>query len=306
MVGLCVYTVGANALNSSVVAHGNRLPVHHFGELATTSFSFLGDIQYFVVPAGVTSITVTITGASGGDATVSGQTGYGGKGGVISNYVLTVFPGETLHVYIGGQGLSNGEAGFNGGGDACISAQFLAGSGGGASDVRREPWGPPDRLIVAGGGGGGYGPFGSAGGNAGYPMGSAGTKGSGTNNPGGGALAAAGGSAGGGSCGSPGALGLGGSCCSGSQGPGGGGGYYGGGTGQATGAGGGNSYAPGTPMTSIAATSGPGSATFTYTVPPSASPTVAPSAKPSPAPGFVPLFLPAQVSSPVQVRARLP
>ena len=58
---------------------------------------------------------------------------------------MPVTPGQTLHVYVGGQN------GYNGGGLGVAPG----GNGGGASDVRVLPGAVSDRVIVAGGGGGG-------------------------------------------------------------------------------------------------------------------------------------------------------
>jgi hypothetical protein len=74
--------------------------------------------------------------------------------------VLNVTPGNTLHIYVGGHGLSSisgiAAGGFNGGGQGYASSSFEPGNGGGgASDVRLNTTALASRVIVAGGGGGG-------------------------------------------------------------------------------------------------------------------------------------------------------
>ena len=126
----------------------------------TTTFSYTGSQQEFVVPAGVTSVHVLAVGGPGGDALAP----YGGLGGAPAEVSgnLEVLPGQTLYVEVGGPGT---DASFDG-----IAHAFNGGSyggqggtgGGGASDVRlisRPEEDTPEslfsRLIVAGGGGGG-------------------------------------------------------------------------------------------------------------------------------------------------------
>jgi hypothetical protein len=115
-------------------------------------FPYTGDPQEFVVPAGVTSISVSAYGASGGDgwnADGAGSTaGRRGLGGNIQA-TLDVTPGETLCLYVGGAGVDgaprtsnwppSGTGGWNGGGDGRTSGGgSVGGGGGGASDIRRE------------------------------------------------------------------------------------------------------------------------------------------------------------------------
>ncbi len=127
----------------------------------------------WVVPAGITTATFELRGASGGLAGGS----VGGKGGK-AVATIAVTPGETLHINVGGAGFnaassgvpSSTGAGTNGGGasgfycHSSVSDQSICqgGGGGGASDVRQGGTGLPDRVLVAGGGGG-------AGGTSGTP-----------------------------------------------------------------------------------------------------------------------------------------
>jgi hypothetical protein len=154
------------------------------------TFKFTGAAQSFVVPANVTTITVTAYGASG-----ASQNNYkGGNGGEIKA-ALPVSAGETLYVVVGGEGAvdsgySNGLGGFNGGGNGGLPNDFyLSGGygGGGASDVREGNSGTGARVLVAGGGGG-PGIWGNSvvGGMGGGRIGGPGGGGGGNNGRGGG------------------------------------------------------------------------------------------------------------------------
>ena len=132
----------------------------------STEFSYTGGEQTYTVPAGVNSLSITAVGAPGGAAThceaavcPPGDLGPGlpaGRGAVVSG-VVSVTPGQTLYVEVGGTG-GVPAGGFNGGGKA--GTVFLQdGGGGGASDVRTLPRSARrislnSRLIVAAGGGG--------------------------------------------------------------------------------------------------------------------------------------------------------
>lgn len=126
--------------------------------MPTDSFTFTGAEQTWTVPANVTRVLGTLNGAEGGDAAPpSGSTtttAVGANGGEGVGY-FPATPGETLYIYVGGQGddgSAGGAGGFNGGGDG---ARNVGGGGGGASDVRRGGNTLADRVAVAGGGGGG-------------------------------------------------------------------------------------------------------------------------------------------------------
>jgi len=208
------------------------------------TFSFTGGMQTFTVPACVTSVTVDLYGAQGGnDNGVQG--GLGGR----AQGQLNVVPGEVLNIYVGGQGTSTTSAtqgGYNGGGG--VNASGTAGTGGGGSDIRRGGTSLADRLVVAGGGGGAAGSanntrLGGAGG--GLTGGSGGIWPNWSDSGGKGGTQTAGGAAGTACCQSPtpGTLGQGGRGAGDSAGGGGGGGgYYGGGGGLFGGGGGGSSF----------------------------------------------------------------
>jgi uncharacterized protein (TIGR02145 family) len=215
-------------------------------------FDFTGGEQVFVVPDGVTQLTFECFGAEGQGSDISSFNA--GRGGYATGQI-SVTPGETLYIYVGGQ------SGYNGGGTGASNR-----NGGGASDIRLGGNTLQNRIIVAAGGGGAgaQGPGGDGGAGQTCPEGAAGLGGvcsgcswyagsggdgscgaggnggsssSGYASGGGGAGLTSGGagssSGGYGSSGTSGTLGQGGnrgsSNCGCSSGAGGGGGYYGGG-----------------------------------------------------------------------------
>lgn len=250
---------------------------------APQTYAYTGGPQIYVVPPGVTSISVVLNGAQG--LTPSGG-GTGGLGGRISG-TISVTPGEVLQVMVGGSGASGG---FNGG----------TTGGGGGSDIRRPAFSTSSscaynltctfsqRVIVAGGGGGGgaFSPSGGGNGGAGGASPTAGTSNDDSSTPGLGATVAGGGAGGtgggagaGGGAGSTGGFGAGGALGwkPGANGGGGGGGYYGGGGGgsytyqSAGGGGGGSSWGGGTGVTVDDSTTGTRSGDGVITIdPPSA------------------------------------
>lgn len=215
------------------------------------------------VPAGTSTMVVTVTGAAGGT-----DAGAGGNGGsVTATYNVT--PGTIYYIYVGskaanGAGTGGGSSwgGGEDGGGGGSTGPADGGGGGAASDIRTTSGVLSSRIVVGGGGGGGMGhgcTGTAAGGNGGYAAGTtggAGGSGCGCSTAGGGGgTQTAGGPRGGStSCSdaAPGSLGAGGGSTSGTGG--GGGGYYGGGAAYNGGGGGGSSYA--------SATSLVGSATF--------------------------------------------
>lgn len=119
-------------------------------QATTQTFNFTGAEQTFTVPDGVFHLKVELVGGTGGAA---GAVSGGEAADVTTG--LSVSPGETVYIEVGGRGeseLEGGVGGFNGGGNG-------AGGGGGASDIRTAPRSMPlatkdTRLVVAGGGGG--------------------------------------------------------------------------------------------------------------------------------------------------------
>jgi hypothetical protein len=207
-------------------------------------FGYTGAEQDLVVPAGVTHVTISAYGAAGGapSSSFSADHGIGGEGGS-TTATISVTPGETLAVFVGGAGIATsgtgGMGGFGGGGVGYMNGA----GGGGASDVRQGGTALANRVVVAGGGGGGASGNGGAGGALFAGLGDNGSGGIG-----GGPGAQTGGGLGGtepGCAGMAGTLGVGGASSAGGGG-GGGGGYYGGGGGcgyHGGGGGGGSSFA---------------------------------------------------------------
>jgi hypothetical protein len=191
------------------------------------TFNYTGAMQTWVVPDGVTSIQVDAQGAGGGFA--------GSGNGARVQTTITVTPGTTLYLYVGGDGAFNG--GWNSGGLGGYGTDGPSGiGGGGASDIRKGGTTLNDRIVVAGGGGSG----GFNNGGAGGENGSAGVNGAE-----GGTQSAGGAGQGNGGTGTLGIGGNGGDTEGWNGGGGGGGGYYGGGAGDGGGGGGGSSYSSG-------------------------------------------------------------
>ena len=145
-----------NSTTYYVRAYSGSLQLEH-------NFSFTGSEQVLVVPAGATQAILQVWGAQGGGQQVDGNSnlGVGGNGG----YSIGTMPavgGETLYIYVGGQGSTSNNVsaaapgGWNGGGTSFgSSSSDPAGGGGGATDIRLNGNSLYDRIIVAGGGGGG-------------------------------------------------------------------------------------------------------------------------------------------------------
>ncbi len=253
------------------------------GTTSTVTCNYVASPQAFTVPANVTSLTISGTGAQGGAAT-----GTAGEGGEASGTV-SVSPGDVLGVMVGGQGGSgstgsSGNGGYGGGGNAGSPSGTTgpgSGGGGGGSFVFDNS----DKLVLAAGGGGGGGPEPSNGGAGGGSTGTAATpplnihSGKGGTQSGGGPAGTGAGSGTGAEAGSgpatwssgpsPGTGGAGISSSSGNNpGAGGGGGYFGGGGGSSQFGGGGGSGFLSSSLTdtssSTGTNSGNGVVTFTY------------------------------------------
>ena len=209
-----------------------------FQPSGTKTFSYTGGQQVFTVPAGVSQITADVYGAQGG--TVNSNAG--GLGGYAHGN-MTVTPGQTLYIYVGGHPTST-TGGFNGGGNGYGS---YAEGGGGGSDIRSGGTALSNRIIVAGGGGGATYSWTTSGGTGGGLFGGSGTSSNGTTQAGNGGTQSSGGTP---ETtyneGTAGTLGQGGTAASANNDDGGGGGgYYGGGGGGAGGGGGGSGYVGG-------------------------------------------------------------
>ncbi len=104
-----------------------------------TTFNYTGSLQSYTVPAGVNTIEVDVYGAQGG-GTIGNSVGPGGLGARMRGEI-SVVPGETLSILVGGQGGSHG-------GDPHGNEN---GGGGGSFVVRQSDMTP---IVIAGGGGG--------------------------------------------------------------------------------------------------------------------------------------------------------
>jgi hypothetical protein len=235
------------------------------------SFTTPGAVTW-TVPAGVTSITLVVSGGGGGGSTGTGA-GWGstgGKGAVVTT-TLSVSAGDVLLMNVGG------------GGAGAVSGIGNSGGGGGSSSVNA---GTADQIIAGGGGGGGavdvdYGGHWGGDGNGGeptgvsltYPGGSTCTAGGGSGgnggpgysgaSTGGSGNGGAGGTSSSGASGGPGTGtgtgGTGATTCDGLSGGGGGGGFGGGAGGDGTGGAGGGSTGPTGSTYSLAGNAGSGS-----------------------------------------------
>ena len=240
------------------------------------SYNYTGAPVTFVVPTGVTLLTVEAYGAAG----ASSSTGTGGLGGFISS-TISVTPGQILYANVGGAG-GTYKGGYNGGGAGyCVDMTMAlgAGGGGGSTDLTDSAG---NLLVTAGGGGGGAYDGSTTGINGGG--GGALTGQAGSSNPnwpgswgGGGGSQLSGGIGGYISdyynAGQPGGYRLGGDAGLLTCGAGGGGGYYGGGGGSWTGGGGGSSYSVGSVIDNIQSVQlGDGFLVLSYTFSPSTIP----------------------------------
>ena len=155
---LVINLVSAPTANAAL---SNPTPVCVSGT-CTVNFDATSDYYLWSAPTTGT-YTFQVWGAQGGDAlNTSGtvlQTGPLG-GYSAGNYPLT--SGQTVYVYVGGQGSGSSSlggaisGGFNGGGIGYNGdADGRAASGGGGSDIRINSNSLANRAIVAGGGGGG-------------------------------------------------------------------------------------------------------------------------------------------------------
>jgi len=274
-----------------VLCCGLFLSAERNANAQTATFNYTGSDQTWTVPCGVTTITVTLNGASGGYGGNGSLWNPGGLGGIVSGTYNTS-GGTTLNIYVGGVGqneqiTSLGVGGYNGGGNGGDDGNtWLGGGGGGATDIRVGGIALANRIVVAGGGGGGGdntntanqetgGPGGctTPANGAGYYVGS---QNSNTSYCGQGATTSTFGAGASFCIGSTAALGVGGNSCTTTSGGGGGGGYYGGGCGCYAGGGGGSSYTGGltSTITNTTGTAARGNGQVVITWVPATAPTV--------------------------------
>lgn len=138
---------------------------------AETTFSYTGSLQTYVVPEGITSLDVDMAGGSGGGGsnTVPG----GGRGGHRLQATISVSPGQTLYIAVGGGGIGrfscypcpecygSRPGGWPGGGYSgqpswwTQSCFLVGGSGGGYSAIlSANSLTQANMILLAGGGGG--------------------------------------------------------------------------------------------------------------------------------------------------------
>jgi hypothetical protein len=127
----------------------------------TASFAYTGADQTWTVPSSITKITVTIKGASGGNA----SSATGGTGASITT-TIPVVPGDTLRLVVGakgGDGVNGGTTnvtcpyggGGYGGRGGGGSNYYSGAAGGGYSGIfKLNTISVSNALVVAGGGGG--------------------------------------------------------------------------------------------------------------------------------------------------------
>ena len=159
--GLAVTLVAGAGFAAPLLAAGPALasgpdPVCSAGT-CTVSFTTPQTGGEFTVPAGVSSLSVTLYGAVGGNNVTNDVAG--GDGAEVTA-TLAVSPGQELGVDVGGTGNPAGEQGVggdNGGGNAGSGG----GAGGGFTDLANTPGGA-QYLVAGGGGGGGVDGVGSA------------------------------------------------------------------------------------------------------------------------------------------------
>ena len=135
------------------------------GSTCTVSFPYTGDFYQWTVPSTGT-YTLEVWGAQGGHAGYNGTNYQSGAAGGYSTGTLSLTSGQTIYIYVGGQGaglndtttLTRVAGGWNGGGQGYsgnLTNNNRAGGGGGATDIRTVGQALSNRVIVAGGGGGG-------------------------------------------------------------------------------------------------------------------------------------------------------
>lgn len=139
----------------------------------TQTYNYTGSTQTFTVPAGVTSITVTLKGGQGGaGGTDYGVRNFGGYQGVVTG-TIDVTPGQVITVAVGsggGQGNQGGSApggtagnnplsGYDGSVGGTAGSAGSSGGGGGSGAATVIQIGGVDVVAGGAGGNGGNGQF---------------------------------------------------------------------------------------------------------------------------------------------------
>lgn len=149
-----------NSRKTATVTVGDETKTWSVNTLNAQAYSFSGAVEEFVVPDGVTSVTVKAWGAGGGGGGINGANkgGAGGGGAFVTGTIPTT-PGATLALTVGEGGHAPTATRYvafgNGGasGTAQDGSSSRGGGGGGATYVLDGS----TILVAAGAGGGGGG-----------------------------------------------------------------------------------------------------------------------------------------------------
>ena len=128
-------TSASGVPSSAVVFQSATSTVNGSTATTITPFSYTGSDQFYTVPAGVTSLTVSLWGAGGG---YNGYYGAGAGAGAYLKGTLAVTPGQLLRIIAGAGGELYSANGYGGGGGSYFSGgnQWNVGNGGGRSAVQ--------------------------------------------------------------------------------------------------------------------------------------------------------------------------
>ncbi|GAB3497226.1 hypothetical protein GCM10027341_17270 [Spirosoma knui] len=133
------------------------LPSGRLAAATSVTFVFTETIETWIVPAGVTSLTIEARGAEGGN----GGSAFGPGRGAIITGTVSVTPGQSLSILVGGTPVTGDNNG--GGGTFVIAAGntplLIAGGGGGSGEIN-----DPEQKHGQAGPRGGRGASGGAGG----------------------------------------------------------------------------------------------------------------------------------------------
>jgi hypothetical protein len=130
-------------VNSSYIPPTVRIPT--FFRTTSNSFTYTGAIQTYTVSSNVTALNMYMWGAGGGETGITSR-GRGGGGGFVSG-TLTVIPGATYYIVVGGT-----NRGFGGGGGA--DGGYTAPGGGGYSGIHTASSRTQGNAVAIAGGGG--------------------------------------------------------------------------------------------------------------------------------------------------------
>jgi len=153
------YTFTISATNQSGVPASRNFSIVVKAPI-TTTLTYTGSVQTYVVPEGVTKITAAMWAAGGAGGTAGGWS-YGAPGGAggYASGTISVTSGSTLYVTVGQGGQVNSTtSAFGGGGIASRTNsdnRYGSGGGGYSGIFTANPATQASALIMAGGGGGG-------------------------------------------------------------------------------------------------------------------------------------------------------